>query len=124
MAILITFTGPSLITILFGHEYQLAGEVLRIHFWAGIFVALGVGITQWYVAENRLSISLYSTIAGALINVLMNLLLIPEFGITGAALSTVGSQFISAYLSVAFFPAAAPAWCIVNRAIFIPFRSL
>ena len=122
VAILVTFTGPALVTILFGHEYRLAGDVLRIHFWAGIFVALGVGISQWYLAENRLHISLYGTIAGALINLLMNLLLIPEFGITGAALSTVGSYFVAAYLPVICFPAAAPAWRIVNRAIFMPFQ--
>ena len=124
VAILVTFTGPSLITILFGHEYRLAGEVLRVHFWAGIFVALGVGINQWYIAENRLQISLYGTIAGALINVLLNLVLIPEFGINGAAFSTVGSYFVAAYLPAACFPSAAPAWRILNRAIFVPFRSL
>ena len=124
VAILVTFTGPSLITILFGHEYRLAGEVLRVHFWAGIFVALGVGINQWYIAENRLQISLYGTIAGALINVLLNLVLIPEFGINGAAFSTVGSYFVAAYLPAACFPSAAPAWRIVNRAIFMPFRRI
>lgn len=124
VAILVTFTGPSLITILFGHEYRLAGEVLRVHFWAGIFVALGVGISQWYIAENLLQISLYGTIAGALINVLLNLVLIPEFGISGAAFSTVGSYFVAAYLPAACFPSAKPAWRIVNRAVFMPFRSL
>ncbi len=124
VAMLVTFIGPSLVTILFGHEYQLAGDVLRIHFWAGIFVALGYGISQWYLAENRMYIMMYMTIAGALINLLMNLLLIPEFGITGAALSTVISQFVVAYLSVAFFPSAAPAWRIVNRAIFMPFQKV
>ena len=124
VAILVTFTGPSLITILFGHEYRLAGEVLRVHFWAGIFVSLGVGISQWYIAENRLQISLYGTIAGALINVLLNLFLIPEFGINGAAFSTVGSYFIATYLPVACFPSAKPAWRIVNRAIFMPFRRI
>ena len=124
VAILVTFTGPSLITILFGHEYRLAGEVLRVHFWAGIFVALGVGINQWYIAENRLQISLYGTIAGALINVLLNLVLIPEFGINGAAFSTVGSYFVAAYLPAACFPSAKPAWRIVNRAIFMPFRRI
>ena len=124
VAILVTFTGPSLITILFGHEYRLAGEVLRVHFWAGIFVALGVGINQWYIAENRLQISLYGTIAGALINVFLNFVLIPEFGINGAAFSTVGSYFVAAYLPAACFPSAAPAWRIVNRAIFMPFRRI
>ena len=124
VAILVTFTGPSLITILFGHEYRLAGEVLRVHFWAGIFVALGVGINQWYIAENRLQISLYGTIAGALINMLLNLVLIPEFGINGAAFCTVGSYFVAAYLPAACFQSAAPAWRIVNRAIFMPFRRI
>ena len=124
VAILVTFTGPSLITILFGHEYRLAGEVLRVHFWAGIFVALGVGINQWYIAENRLQISLYGTIAGALINVFLNFVLIPEFGINGAAFSTVGSYFVAAYLPAVCFPSAAPAWRIVNRAIFMPFRRI
>lgn len=124
VAIIVAFLAPWLITTLFGSEYQQAGEVLRIHFWAGVFVALGVGISQWFLAENLLKVSLYRTIAGAVVNLGLNLWLIPALGIIGAAVATIVSQFASAYLSVSFFPSGLPAWRIMNNGILYPIRKV
>lgn len=120
VALVVTFLGPWAIQLLFGPEYARAGEVLQIHFWAGVFVALGVGTSQWFLAENLLKLSLYRTIAGAVANVLMNIVFIPTLGIVGAALGTVVSQFFAAYVFTGWFPGSKGIWVILNNGILYP----
>jgi O-antigen/teichoic acid export membrane protein len=122
VAILMTILSPSIITILFGEEYESAGDVLRIHFWSGVFVAIGLAINQWFLAENLLKINLIRTISGAIINLLLNFILIPKMGIIGAAIATVVSQFFSTYFSSWWFRTSKPAFRLLNRGIVYPFK--
>ena len=92
-----------IISILLGPQYHMAANVVKIYIWAGIFVFLGVASGKWLLAENLQRYSLSRTLIGALINVGLNLALIPRIGICGAALATFLSYFTSAYLSLALF---------------------
>ncbi|MEZ0539260.1 oligosaccharide flippase family protein [Fibrella arboris] len=56
--------------------------------------------TKFY-ATNQTHYVLWQSIAGALLNVFLNLWLIPQFGIAGAALSMIGSAFCQ--LLIAYF---------------------
>jgi O-antigen/teichoic acid export membrane protein len=86
-----------LVTLLYGEAYRAAGQVLTIHIWAGIFVFLGVASTKWFITEGLQKYSSINTAFGAVANVLLNFLLIPRYGIYGAAIATVMSYAISAY---------------------------
>ena len=98
LAIFITIIAIPLITILFGLAYIQAGQVLSIHIWALIFVFLGGASSRWLILENMQLQQLERTILGSIINILLNLLLIPKFEIQGAAWATLIS-----YAFVAFF---------------------
>lgn len=102
VAIPITFLGTQMVLLLFGEEYLLAGYILKVHVWAGIFVFIGVAISQYLVVEKYTKISLFCTLMGAVINIVLNFFLIPQFGILGAAITTVISYAVSAF-SVLFF---------------------
>ena len=97
MAILMTFTSHIVVQLLFGAAYAEASTVLAIHIWAGIFVALGVVSGSWLTVENLQKYSFYRTLNGAVANVLLNFLLIPKYGINGAAAATVLSYGISVF---------------------------
>ncbi len=97
IALPMTFLSGWLITILFGEAYRDAGQVLMIHIWAGVFVFLGVASGQWLVNEGLQKYSAINTTVGAFVNILLNFLLIPKFGICGAAIATVLSYSIAAY---------------------------
>ena len=84
------------VQILFGAEYAGASDVLSAHIWAAVFVFLGVASGRWFIAEGLQMLSLYRALAGAVINVALNLLLIPEYGAIGAAWATVLSYAVSA----------------------------
>ena len=97
LAIPVTLLGDWIIEFLYDGKFQGAGTVLKIHVWASIFVFLGVASTQWLLAENLQRIALYRSILGAFVNIGLNFILIPEFGVKGAAMATLFSQGIASY---------------------------
>lgn len=97
-AIGLTFLSPRIISGLYGMEYEAAAPILVIHGWAAVFVSLGIAGGYWLTNAGLLKFSMYQSIAGAFINVSANMVLIPWLGIVGAAISTVLSQAISAFL--------------------------
>ena len=84
-----------IIHILFGNQYLDSVTTLRIYVWAGIAVSLSAGLSQYLVAENYTKIAAVSTIVGAVANILLNIILIPKYGIEGAAFATLLSYSMS-----------------------------
>ncbi len=89
VALPVTFVSPWIIDLFYGSSYVQSAKVLQIHIWAGLFVALGVASSSWLLSENLQLISLYRTLVGAIINISLNIYLIPKYGIFGAALATI-----------------------------------
>jgi len=100
IAIPISFLSDWLVEILYGHQYNEAGNVLMIHIWSGVFVFLGVASTKWLICENLQIFSTMNTIIGAVINISLNYILIPKFGIAGSAWATIISYCIAGYLGL------------------------
>jgi O-antigen/teichoic acid export membrane protein len=98
-----TFLSGWVVNLLYGPEYAQAGGVLALHIWAGLFVAMGVASGRWLLTENLQIISAKNTALGAVINVVLNFLLLPYIGILGAAFATVISYGFAAYVSLAFY---------------------
>ncbi len=98
VAIPMTFMSDWIVKWLYGTQYNEAGSVLMIHIWAAIFVFLGVASGKWFIAENLQILSFFRTFYGMLINIILNILFIPKYGIQGAAFATLFSQFMAAYL--------------------------
>jgi O-antigen/teichoic acid export membrane protein len=99
IALPMTFLSSSLVVMLFGPAYAQAGTVLAIHIWAAVFVFLGVASSRWFLTENRQILSLQRTLLGAGVNVGLNSLMIPRFGIVGAACATVISYSVAVFFS-------------------------
>lgn len=98
IAIPMTFMSDWIIELLYGEQYNEAGGVLMIHIWAGVFVFLGVASGKWFMVENLQMLSLWRTFSGMIINIVLNLLLIPKYGINGAAIATLFANFMAAFL--------------------------
>lgn len=104
IALPMSFLSKTIITILFSNSYTIAGQILAIHIWASLFVFMGVATSPWFIAEGLTHFSLSRTFIGAIMNVLLNLLLIPSFAGVGAAIATVISQAFASFVSHAFHP--------------------
>lgn len=89
VAIPVTFLAGPLVRLFYGSEYAEAGIPLAIHIWAGVFVNLGGALSLWLINEGRTGYFSVSTAMGAVLNVTLNLFLIPTYGATGAAVATL-----------------------------------
>jgi O-antigen/teichoic acid export membrane protein len=98
-----TLLADWVILILYGTDFQEAADVLRIYIWAGVFVTLGIANSKWLITENLQRYLFIRTILGALLNVGLNLWLIPIYGIKGAAIATMVAQGTVGFLSLSFF---------------------
>jgi PST family polysaccharide transporter len=98
VAVPMTFLSSWLVTSFFGEAYEAAGAVLAVHIWSAVFVFLGVASEKWFLAENRQALSLQRAVLGALVNVVLNVVLIPRYEILGAAYATVIAQLFTALL--------------------------
>ncbi|WP_259583201.1 flippase [Shewanella baltica] len=87
------------VIILFGPDYASGTLVLSIVIFANLFINMGVAQSLWILNEGKSKLSLYKTIFGAIICVFCNFILIPKFGVVGAAISAVIAQFSSAILA-------------------------
>lgn len=98
LALLMTFLSKWLVGFLYGEAYQAAGNVLMINIWASVFVFLGVASGKWLLIENLQTLAFWRTFYGMIINLLLNIILIKKYGIIGAAMATLASQCVAAYL--------------------------
>ncbi|MGO8823337.1 MAG: flippase [Desulfomonilaceae bacterium] len=97
VAVVMTVASGQIVHILFGENYAASASVLSIQTWAGVFVCLGVASSSWLTAENLQKYSFYRTLIGAVVNVSLNFVLIPNYGIKGAAVATVISYGVSVF---------------------------
>ncbi len=97
VAIFISFFANDIIHLLYGHAYDGAGDMLSIHIWSGIFVFLGSASSQYLLAEGYTMISFQRTAMGAVVNILLNLWLIPQYGGVGASVATLIACFFSTF---------------------------
>ncbi len=120
IALPMTFLSDWIIHLLYGEQYEQAGNVLMIHIWAGIFVFLGVASGKWFLSENLQKLSTVNTASGAVVNVFLNLKLIPDYGAEGAALATLISYGVAAYFMNLSHPKTIPNFMALTRAFFRP----
>lgn len=117
----VALASHAIIRILYSSSYSGAAPVLAVHVWASVFVFLGVAQSPWDITKNLLKLSLYRTIAGAVINVVMNLYLIPRYAAMGAAIATVVSYAVSGVFANVFSARTRPIFYMQMKS-FIPQR--
>lgn len=88
--------GSSLIiNLIYGAEYAPAIMPLRIVSWSTIFAYLGVSRTIWMQCENKLRYEKTLSLLGAIIDIVLNYVLIGRFGINGAAMALTITQIMT-----------------------------
>ncbi|MGD8305817.1 MAG: flippase [Ignavibacteria bacterium] len=118
IAIPVSIFSYLIISIIFGNEFITAAPVLTIYIWAGVAVFLGVASSQYLITENFTKLSFFRTFIGMILNVLLNLILIPAFGIIGAAYATLISYSIAVF-SIVLFPKTGKQFLMMMKSIFL-----
>lgn len=97
-AVPVTFFSYEIIRLIFGEQFIEAAPVLAIHIWAGLFVFFALIEKNWLVNAGLIKMIMYRTMLGAVLNIILNFILIPSYGATGAAIATLVS-----YSFICFF---------------------
>ena len=88
IALPLSLLAEPLMVLLYGPAFVSSAAVFAIYVWAGVWASLDVVARYFLIAENRRVLIFVSSFATAVLNILLNLYLIPKYGIVGAAWST------------------------------------
>jgi len=122
LAIVISFTAPFIVDLLFGPAFAGAATILSIHIWSGVFIFMRALLSKWFIAEDLYTFSLVTHGLGAVANIVLNLVLIPAWGGVGAAIATLVSYAVASYVSLLVHPKTRPVFFMMTRALFWPRR--
>lgn len=103
-SLVISIFSDQIINLLFGSNYMDASGVLSILVWASIFSCMSSFSDRYFLIEKLQRKILSRAIFATILNVALNLVLIPNYGIAGAAYATLIALFTSRFL-VDFFDA-------------------
>lgn len=99
----VTLLAGPIINLLYGPSYSEASRMFIVLMWAGLFVGLGVAREAWLVNEGLTRFSFATAVAGAITNVVLNIVLIPRWGGFAAAWATLAAQAVAVTLSTLLY---------------------
>jgi O-antigen/teichoic acid export membrane protein len=93
--IMMCMFAPLIVKILYGCEYMDAIMPLQIMAFYPLFSNIGMVRNVWILAQEKQKYLWIINLTGAVANILLNFILIPIFGISGAAIASVLTQIIA-----------------------------
>ena len=118
-SLFITVFSKLVIWLLYGEAYIPADMCLKIAVWYTAFSYLGSAMHLWLICEEKNKYVLVFCSAGAAGNLILNGLMIPLWGINGAAFATFITQFFTNFILPIFFKDTRPYTVEVMRAILL-----
>ena len=91
-SIIMTVLAKPLILLLYGKDYLMATVPLQIAVWYSTFSYYGSVRNIWILAEEKQKHLWVINISGAIMNVVLNVILIPVSGASGAAVASLITQ--------------------------------
>ena len=89
-------------------SYWVAMKVVPLIILANFFLGIYTNLSVWYKLIDKTYIGAYISIAGAIITLVLNFLLIPSMSYYGSAIATLAAygsmMFISYYLGNKYYP--------------------
>lgn len=122
IVLVVFLIAPYLMPLVYGEDFAAAGPILRVHIFAAPFIFMGSVLSKSIVTEGYYRFSFVRHSCGAIVNVALNLWLIPRYGGLGAAWATVVSYATAAYFSTLLHPMARRMFRQMTRALALPFR--
>lgn len=94
-SLFMTVLAKPVIGVLYGAAYAPAIPALQLIVWYTTFSYLGAVRNIWILAEQKQKYLWIINMSGAITNVVLNFVLIPEFGILGAAFASLVTQIFT-----------------------------
>ncbi|MEZ5013042.1 MAG: flippase [Chitinophagales bacterium] len=91
----IALFAPFIIRFIFTDVYADSANVLRVHICSSLFIFLGSLSNRWLILEKTQKFWMLNSALGAVLNILLNFIMIPSMGIMGAAYATLISYALA-----------------------------
>jgi O-antigen/teichoic acid export membrane protein len=91
-----------IVYLLYGNEYIKSAKVLAIQFWIIVFVAMATISGKYFLNAGLQKITMKRHLFGLILNISLNYLMIPVYGIEGAAIASLISLILANYIFDSF----------------------
>lgn len=120
VAIPIAFFADEIVKILFSAAYKDTAPLLTILVWTGLFSNLIVARNLFMVAKNWTRINLAFVALGCVMNIILNVFLIPVYGAMGAVAATFISYWFTAHGSCFLVKSLRKTGWMITKAMLYP----
>lgn len=87
--------GDQLIFLIYGPEFEASAIALKILVWSEVLIFLNSVFGNLFNSINRQAIVAKQTMLAAALNIIINIIVIPEYSYVGASAATVATQIFS-----------------------------
>jgi len=115
------FANP-IVHMLYGSAYEGTANILRVHVASFVFVCIGIARGNFLIVKNYNIFNMLTSVAAAVLNVTLNLILIPPYGAIGAAWSTFISYMAANYVSGFFSADLRRQTWMLTKSLALPLR--
>lgn len=91
ISIFVTIFAKEITLIVFGSAFISSYIILQVYIWSLVGTYMNHAISHFLIAENYRKMIFTSSLFGMVTNIILNIVLIPMYGILGAAIATVVS---------------------------------
>ena len=119
VSVIFTIFGSFIVNLLYGKEYAGAVAPLRVITWYTAFSYLGVARNAWIVCLNKQKYLKHLYLSAAIANVGLNVLFIPMWGATGAAVASLSAQIITTFVVPFFMKELSENSVMMLQAVFL-----
>ena len=102
IALPVTILAPLIIKLIFGSAFTGSTIILQIYVWSCIGTFLGILADNYLITENFKKILLFKSFFPMVLNIILNIIWIPRFGLVGSAYATLISYSFGP-ISLVFF---------------------
>lgn len=113
----VTIFSKYIILILYGKKYLPAQPALALIVWYTSFSYFGTINNIYMISEGKEKWVQVTTLMGAVVNVILNLLLIPLIGVKGAALASLLTQIVANFITPAIIPSLRPICIFIIQGV-------
>lgn len=89
-----TMLAERIILLLFGTQYLPSVAALQILIWASVLSFINYPPSTYLTSTNKQTTLMIFTFIGAILNIILNFIMIPQFGYNGAAVATVSTELV------------------------------
>jgi len=124
ISFLVCYFSADIINLLYGDKFKNSSMVLSIYIFTSVFAYIGGVSSRWYIIENMQNIFSLNLFLSVVLNILLNLILIPKYNVKGAAIASLITFSFSSYFSNLLNKKTLNNFRLQTKGIYYPFRFL